>query len=821
MHTNDGTSRHLMGGTPDEAIEPLLTKFLREKKNIPEQILKLLNDGQSVDISKNVDNLRFVRDGPTRISRIIKNRIKDVLYDGIDSGSKSFVFPSPLSIIQDFLTIPDHPGSKAFSFITLRTILFEKFGVVPSDLGKSAYDVFTNKDIETAYDQISTSHRPRFRSKGQDKLPANLGSKASGMLRQFLSMNGYLNLRFTSVTKFRQFVLSDDFYKSKGTYEYSRPKYLKSLPDLSEVINTLWGLPLPIRGADTIFRGGLMFSTRGGAVCAVHGGAGAGKTSLSLGLGAALSAFGIKTIFFTAEEDEDDLRRRALGLLPEEIRRLPFIKPHTDDWLLIEKFKLHDNEEGRPVERLRRHFQQIQLAIEKQNDLGIGSSGVPMPCTTIVVFDGLHDLARKAMTTKAGETLDLFDQNEFHLFIETCRKLNALVILTTGVDWDADLSLDYLVDVAMHLSIETDNKSGAKPHRYLTLSKARHQLCSLGTHGLQIAGHNGVRFTPQINYQLDRRAIWSTRLPNMNVYKDVMRRRCKQVDLKKLPDQPKGRLPKNIEFTDKPDVGVSIFRGSNVFINGEGSGGKAGLALKIATAPSFSKNTNEFTGNSEKILIVSFLYSIEYYNNIHDRLKKLRDIEYPDIQKAMKSRLHVIQLYPGHLMPDVLFSKIEWALRSASLMGDPYTTIIIDGIHNVFLQFPEIEENQIFWSQLFSSLRTREIDIVLTHTILSLGRPDANKYVMMDDKRSDPLRHALVMKTDFRFEVDPRGSETIAKPGDWADIQEEHSFVVETQSAIGQSLPSGRSSELYWSRERLVFFSENQGGLRLKGSQSI
>jgi hypothetical protein len=170
-----------------------------------------------------------------------------------------------------------------------------------------------------------------------------------------------------------------------------------------------------------------------------------------------------------------------------------------------------------------------------------------------------------------------------------------------------------------------------------------------------------------------------------------------------------------------------------------------------------------------------------------------------------------MQLYPGHLKPDALYSKIEWALRASMLSGDPFTTIIIDGIHNVFLQFPEIEKQTLFWPQLFNLLRTRNLTSIITHTLLSVRvsergqRHFSDTYRNVDDNRSDPLKHALVLKSDFRIEVDP-----YELSGNQLEISAPHTFRVETHSAIGQPIPDPKKNPLYWSREQLVFFTESQ-----------
>jgi low affinity Fe/Cu permease len=182
-------------------------------------------------------------------------------------------------------------------------------------------------------------------------------------------------------------------------------------------------------------------------------------------------------------------------------------------------------------------------------------------------------------------------------------------------------------------------------------------------------------------------------------------------------------------------------------------------------------------------------------------------LEYALGPREFRPDLAVIHLYPGYYQPDHLFNRIEWELEGAELQGRPYTAVIIDGIHNVFLQFPEIENYNLFWPQLYASLRTRAVTIISTHTTFVLQGQDFSDDYRLDDKRSEPLRHALVQKVDFRFEIDPVSDEDVTSPfaGDAANI-----FAFRTVSAIGQPIPE---RDIYWSRESLVLFDPAQARL--------
>lgn len=214
----------------------------------------------------------------------------------------------------------------------------------------------------------------------------------------------------------------------------------------------------------------------------------------------------------------------------------------------------------------------------------------------------------------------------------------------------------------------------------------------------------------------------------------------------------------------------------------------------------------------EKVLVVSFLYPDEYYFNILERLIDLREAEYDIDPRTLRPRMMVMQLYPGYLRPNDLFNRITWELDAAELHGDPYSSVVIDGIHNVYLQFPEIERYQLFWPQLYAALRSRPITIITTHTTLVVPGTASEGDYWVDNARSEPLRHALVQKTDFQFEIDfvktdsePQQSRPPERaPEDPTSVtMEPNTFAVRTLSAINQPIPR---YSVRWSREKLILF---------------
>jgi len=124
----------------------------------------------------------------------------------------------------------------------------------------------------------------------------------------------------------------------------------------------------------------------------------------------------------------------------------------------------------------------------------------------------------------------------------------------------------------------------------------------------------------------------------------------------------------------------------------------------------------------------------------------------------------------------------------------------------VFIQFPEIQKHRLFWPQLYASLRSRSLTIITTHTTLTVPHALDRKEYRIDDDRSEPLRHALVQKTDFQIEVDPVDkndvlnlSQTNTDTGQLGP----NNFTLKILSAINQPIPQ---EHVYWSRENLILF---------------
>jgi KaiC/GvpD/RAD55 family RecA-like ATPase len=782
----EGKDRHLR--EPPPGLASLAVEKLRKKSLCLQEVPSLKNPGGfplntaptgfTNYFSKYSE---FAQRDATRISALVIASIKKVEQD------RPILIEHPLSVLRRFLTSPALPSSAAYATIGLRAYLVSAIllNTIPPKHNTAPVanpaNLLTPSDIVGAVSAIHTSLRDRPDSRGRDTF--GFGSGASSVVRHHLASRGVLDCYFQDFDIAVQYLKSGKPVSREGvdpssTYLFVKSEALEQLPNPSEIENELLGIPIPIEGADSIFRGGLRLADRGSLVISVQGEPGTGKTSLALALCAYLAPLGIPALYLTSEEASLDLQQRLMSVIPEELRRLSFF-PSDLNSLITFDVDAQTGVEGvvssngsdtalSAMDKLRNRLSAIAEEMDA-TDRALGPQEIAKPCKAIIVLDGLHDLfvdsGENNITPKESQLYKLYE------LIATARRLGVLVVVTTGSSLGEVpvVRLDHLVDVAIKLSNNDSVAADVGYSRYMTLSKARHQLCSPGTHGFNVASASGgVQFLPQTWSDIERRSIWKTQLPNKQVTKLGLSLGVKYG----MQSSQLTRLSGNFV---KCTNAISIYDNSHIFIHGHGSGGKAALALKIAFSSiahshgaSGANPLPKLTPRAERVLIVSFLYPEDYYKHIVAELNKVRTRETKDLESVAQSnrdfaasksglsfRLDVLHLRPGFIRPNELFRKIDERLTDAENSGIPHTCVVLEGIHNVYLQFPEIERYRLFWAQLYSSLRTRPVTTITTHSTLALPSRVDRMAGQVDDLRSEPLRQSLVQKTDYQIEVDP------------------------------------------------------------------
>ena len=106
-----------------------------------------------------------------------------------------------------------------------------------------------------------------------------------------------------------------------------------------------------------------------------------------------------------------------------------------------------------------------------------------------------------------------------------------------------------------------------------------------------------------------------------------------------------------------------------------------------------------------------------------------------------------------------LHSKLSRQLEFARLMGRPYTAVIIDGLHNLALQFPGAGDSNYLLPIIYSTLSRQNVTTITTFTTLSMSSStvgvtaDASEETEFRLRVHLPLLHTLVQASDYVFEV--------------------------------------------------------------------
>lgn len=470
---------------------------------------------------------------------------------------------------------------------------------------------------------------------------------------------------------------------------------------------------------------------------------GTGKTTFALGLGAALAPLGTRTCYLSCEEDAGDLENRILTVTPPFLTRMAnFAEKKLTDWFAAIHLDSTIPDQNRSDVLGFVEYVRGQIKLANVNFRGERAPGlVPL----LVVLDGVHELINRPPIEGRDEV------GEMRELVEEFRSLGVFVMILTAQAEDNSLKeLDYLVDVVISLEHENRTKISHEPTRKLILHKTRLQYSWAGAHQIHISKRDGLKLYPQLPAQLEPYTMWRWKPMQRRCWYDFMQT---GVAIKSSPQSEPAPL-------------VRIFERSQTLVSGLGSSGKAGFSLKLLSAPMLPENIDEhgvrlFSKDADqdfaprRILVASFLYPADYYDGLGKRLKERA----PDQTSFGHSEIEIdtIAFYPGFISPEIFVSKILDRIKSAQLDGISYHGVMIDGLHNVFLQFPKLQENTLFWPVLYETFRIIGLTVVTTHTQFVLRGMERTPILSADVEtvthRIGPLLQAIVNAADFYINV--------------------------------------------------------------------
>jgi len=107
------------------------------------------------------------------------------------------------------------------------------------------------------------------------------------------------------------------------------------------------------------------------------------------------------------------------------------------------------------------------------------------------------------------------------------------------------------------------------------------------------------------------------------------------------------------------------------------------------------------------------------------------------------------------LSPEDFINKVTRKLDAAILEGEPFSGILLDGMHNVFLQFKILQERDMVWPLLYSILSRYNLTVVTTFTNFSFNNSLTENSLSPDylylQKGQTPFLHVVVKATDHYF----------------------------------------------------------------------
>ncbi|MGY3388725.1 KaiC/GvpD/RAD55 family RecA-like ATPase [Bradyrhizobium sp. USDA 3311] len=711
--------------------------------------------------------------------------------DGPDSFNRprQLLF-SPLYFLRRMLTSPEFLTSDAYAHAIIRAEIFSLSLGWPVRRRQEGSAEDQIKEI-IGFERVAASlHKAEaYRSNGDTFYLADQTDVIVGHLLASLGMAYYSfapnSSTYTSKRAHEFPILGRDSYvagkqlaPAEGmTFEIRFIDNIERLPSASSVMNLLDGIPIPIPGADAIFAGGLRLSKARGVVARVSGASGTGKTSLALGIATALAPLGTRTCYLSCEEDPRDLAQRILTLTPPFVARTSsFANLDFSDWFAAIHLDSSDPEENR--EQIFQFIQHVQSTAE-QNGIDLTEDRSPGYTPFFVVLDGVHELINRPALEGTDEVGDMRE------LVEAFRNLGVFVMILTAQTGERALQeLDYLVDVVLTLEHEDRSSIAQEPKRKLVLHKTRLQHSWPGAHQLHISKRDGIKLYPQLPAQLEQFAGWRWQTIRRSRYFDML--------LTGVRVGP--------QLKDVPSL-VRIFERSQVLISGKGSSGKAGFGLKLLASPIISEDESEpgvglfdvedTRMPKRRILVVSFLYPPEYYQGLLDNISQQGADQLSF--ETQESEVETLSFYPGFITPEVLVSKIVTKLKSADLQGIPFHGVLIDGLHNVFLQFPRLQENVLFWPVLYETFRVLGLTVVTTHTHFAVKGMDANPLYGADvnlvTHRIAPLLQAIVNAADFYLNISqPTEDHIVSSP-------------IELVSALAQPI---QQQPYFWNSQALM-----------------
>jgi hypothetical protein len=601
-------------------------------------------------------------------------RLLDVALAGFPATTRRR--PDVLALTCDALAMPEHPHTRSLVDFAICKELRARYGI-----GDSPSDV---ERLRSSFQELEESFEGRQRRRIKKD-----SSPHAHFLVDIVNMSGHV-WRAPDALSFDAYCAG--FSESPFGVE-SRlrdfglghwPELFGQPPPFASVIRRVYGLPLGVPGLDEVL-GALQVpfpagAGGGGAITLISGPSGSGRTTLLSAIASALSELGLASRFVSADETTAALESRLRGLSALTPAAL------WSRWLPASGIE-HEPLEVTSAESLAA-LRTVVLPRPEGKRKSSKTTAARRGAPRAVFLDGIAALLDPQARGSKSEARGLFGK----------LRSSGIHVFASCTDSEREsFELDRLADNVLKLDFHSE-PNARHTTRVLSVSKTRLQSSQRDRHVLNIGEAGGCWVSPSLHtvnrglHPLDGSNARSFPLP----YRDTSRRRS---------------------------AAPSLRDGSHVFIHGPGKAGKTSLALACALASSSTAQTEapskkrSVAGRAAppRTLVISFLDTESHFRRLASRAL------HGDASPS--DTLTVWTLYPGHIDAETFVSKVQRHLATADLLGRPFESIVLDGLHSLLLGFPLLRTEPLLWPTLFRLLKARGVRTVSTFSSFDAEGP--------------------------------------------------------------------------------------------------
>lgn len=651
------------------------------------------------------------------------------------------------------------------------------------------FNIETLHEFRNAYDELGKRFRTQD-SRRQLKDDPSISRFLVDLLcidrKIFRSLGDSENLRlyFTAFSRHPLGVDIERGFRDFGAGDW--PQLDGEVPDFASVLTSAFGQPLGIAGLDDAL-GGLIPTVSGGLITLIAGPPGSGKTSLSVAITSRLAELGSVVSYVATEEDRDSLRAKRISAVQPLSRHLvisamPSSADVRNDLNARDEPLTWDVVEGATIDSISEVVTAIESDLSELDDEpedDVDDTGMYVVFPRVVVIDSVSALLNNSSAEGRGGRLELA------ALLARLRRMSICVFLVTGLDECRESGLEYLVDNVLVVD-RIAEPTGRHPLRILDIQKTRLHASNRGVHAFHLSRRSGCSVSPSLHAVLKHLRASPMDTPTRRLAVVAMRRPA-------LPPTQQA-LPFQARTVSKPSTRMAALRDtlflrdkSHVVVYGRGSSGKAEFALGLALLPAiFQRDTRQSTSSRlsrnfnmnwtrrdiadaspRRVLVVSFLREPAYYASLMKTAASSKTLS--SFCDNAEDALQTIPFYPGYVDPETLVDRVRHALKGARLEGRPYSALIIDGVHNLVLQYPLLEKATLLWPTLFEVIRSEGVLGITTFTNYGIEQPGFDDDAIDIGPERGPvalpadadrlLLQLLVSKCDYAFAVE-RGPRT-------------------------------------------------------------